>query len=228
MRIDEKTDHQRTVRDETGRDARDLLAENERLRALVASLQAERRRIEDQSHELSTKLLELERQNSTLANRYVAVCRLHRTLDRKQTLAGIQEIIVNLVGCQEIAVFETAPGGSVLRLASSLGIDPGRYRTVNLARGPIGKAAASGKCFLAGPGGAAERSSEEPHLTACLPLWLDGRLIGAIAMFRLLPQKPGLENLDLELSELLATHAAMALHCSAIEAQSAARAKSRT
>jgi GAF domain-containing protein len=225
MSDDEGTDESRGVRDKTYRYARDLLAENERLRALVASLQDERRRIEDRSHELFAQLLELERQNSNLANLYVAVRRLHRTLDRQQTLASIQEIIVNLVGCQEIAIFEAAPDNSTLRLVSSLGIDARRYKTVPLARGPIGKAAASGTSFLAGPGGAAERSPEEPHLTACLPLWLDGRLIGAIAMFRFLPQKPGLENLDLELAELLATHAAIALHCSALEARLAAGAK---
>jgi len=68
MSDDEGTDESRGVRDKTYRYARDLLAENERLRALVASLQDERRRIEDRSHELFAQLLELERQNSNLAN----------------------------------------------------------------------------------------------------------------------------------------------------------------
>jgi GAF domain-containing protein len=52
-------------------------------------------------------------------------------------------------------------------------------------------------------------------LTACIPLVLDGHVIGAIAVFRLLDQKESkLAPLDFELFDLLATHAASALYCS--------------
>ncbi len=56
---------------------------------------------------------------------------------------------------------------------------------------------------------------EDSGLTACVPLVLDGKLIGAIAVFRLLDQKQRrLAPLDFELFDLLATHAASALYCS--------------
>ena len=56
---------------------------------------------------------------------------------------------------------------------------------------------------------------EDSGLTACVPLVLDGNLIGAIAVFRLLDQKQSrLAPLDFELFDLLATHAASALYCS--------------
>jgi GAF domain-containing protein len=42
---------------------------------------------------------------------------------------------------------------------------------------------------------------------------------GAIAIFRLLPQKVGLEEVDRELFELLATHAATALYCTQLHEQ---------
>ena len=42
---------------------------------------------------------------------------------------------------------------------------------------------------------------------------LEDRVTGAIALFRLLPQKTALEAVDRELFDLLATHAAMALYC---------------
>ena len=51
-------------------------------------------------------------------------------------------------------------------------------------------------------------------VTACVPLVVGGRRIGAIVMFRLLPQKPKFEPFDHELLMLLATHAATALYCS--------------
>ena len=48
---------------------------------------------------------------------------------------------------------------------------------------------------------------------------LDGRPVGAIAIFRLLPQKAGFETVDYELFDLLATHGATALHCSGLQAR---------
>lgn len=48
-------------------------------------------------------------------------------------------------------------------------------------------------------------------LAACIPLEIDGGLVGYIAIHRLLPHKPALEPADLELLDLLKTHAAAAL-----------------
>ncbi len=96
------------------------------------------------------------------------------------------------------------------------GLDGARYRTIEVGSGPIGRAAATGETSLYGPGGSAEHPPEEPELTACVPLKLSGRVFGVIAVFRLLPQKAGLEPLDRELFDLLATHAATALYCASL------------
>ena len=58
-----------------------------------------------------------------------------------------------------------------------------------------------------------EETSVEPHLTACVPLRLCGRVVGVLAMFRLLEQKPCLVDLDRELLELVSMQAAPALYC---------------
>jgi hypothetical protein len=42
---------------------------------------------------------------------------------------------------------------------------------------------------------------------------------GVIALFRLLPQKPRVEEADHELFDLLAVHAAMALYCTGLHSQ---------
>ena len=75
---------------------------------------------------------------------------------------------------------------------------------------------------MAGPGGA---PGEEPGLTACIPLKLEDRVVGAIALFRLLPQKSGFESLDMELFELLGTHAATALYASGLHERVSAGAR---
>ncbi|MDC4226127.1 MAG: hypothetical protein MPW15_18215 [Candidatus Manganitrophus sp.] len=131
------------VHEETRRFAKDLLTENERFRTLVAGLQKEKRdfeealstmraeiehrrreedalkrqmaEIREENHSFSQKYLEVEVQNSNLANLYVASYRLHGTLDRKEILSSIQEIIINLVGCEEFGIFDLDAGGECLR-----------------------------------------------------------------------------------------------------------------
>jgi hypothetical protein len=52
---------------------------------------------------------------------------------------------------------------------------------------------------------------------------LNSECTGAIAVFRLLAHKPEFEPLDLELFDLLASHAAVALHYSKHAAADASR-----
>ena len=93
-----------------------------------------------------------------------------------------------------------------------------------MGSGLIGRAAASGETFLAGRDDG-DRSPREEHLTACIPLRVGDRATGAIAIFRLLPQKvDGLGVLDHELFDLLASQAGVALYATALHASSAAEA----
>jgi hypothetical protein len=226
------------IHEENKKFSQDLLTENEKLRAAVAVLQSEKREVEDEirglrtqleernreqvqlrrqlyqieadSHKFSSKYVELEQQTGNLLNLYVASYRLHGTLDRKEVLATIQEIITNLIGSEEIAVYEMDAARGGLDLTASFGIDAARHARVPLGQGIIGRAAESGQIFIAGSGRRGE--GQERDLTACIPLKVQDRVIGVIAIFRLLQQKPGLESVDHELFELLATHAAMALY----------------
>jgi len=51
-----------------------------------------------------------------------------------------------------------------------------------------------------------------------IPLHLNGRVVGVIALFKLLPQKSGIEPVDRELFAVLSTHAARALHHAGLRA----------
>ncbi len=164
--------------------------------------------IERQNRRFSEEYVEVEKRNNNLMSLYVASYRLHGTVDRKEVLETIQEIVANLVGCEEQAVFEVEEGA--LRLVASVGIDPAAYRELALGEGAIGRAALEGRIRVHSPG---EAAGGEEGLTACIPLKLEGEVTGAIALFRLLPQKAALEDVDHELFELLATHAATALYC---------------
>jgi hypothetical protein len=189
--------------------------ELDRIRSEEVSLQRKLANIETEHRQFSEQYEKVEVQNSNLANLYVASYRLHGTLDRQEVLGIIQEIIVNLVGSEEMGVFELNTKGKALSLVASLGIDPAHYQSIPLGSGPIGRVALTGEPYVAGHAGSTGGSPEET-LTACIPLKLNDKVTGAIAVFRLLPQKDGLETLDHELFDLLATHAAMALYCTGL------------
>jgi hypothetical protein len=210
-----------------------LAAEQRRLRSQVADLRQQIERheaarrdlesrlklVEDENQRFSQEYLAVEQQNSNLANLYVASYQLHGTLDRRVVLATIQEIVANLVGCEEMALFELDSMGSTLSLIASFGIAPGPYQRVPVGQGLIGRAVRKGNVHVVERDGREGASSEEPHLSACIPLKLDGRVTGALALFRLLPHKGGFQPLDNELFDLLATQAAVALYCTALTAR---------
>lgn len=192
-------------------DARDyvqsLLDENKRLHSLLSDIQEESRRA-------SERYVEVEQQNTNLANLYVASYQLHGTLDRQRILDAMQEIIINLIGSEELAIWELDEKNEELKLAASFGIDEAAWRTIplDLHAGIVGLVTVTGERFIAGQS-PLEATGREAGLTACIPLKLDDRVIGAIGIFSLLAQKEGLEQVDLEMFDLLATHGATALYC---------------
>jgi nitrate/nitrite-specific signal transduction histidine kinase len=167
--------------------------------------------IESQNRSVSEQYRQIEKQNNDLANLYVASYRLHETLDPREVISVIEEIVVNLIGSEEMAIFELNDDGSALTLLASLGIQAECFESLPLDSGLIGRAALSGERIVASHWDPDTRSPRESDLTACVPLKVDGRVTGAVAVFSLLNQKPGLEALDYELFDLLATHAATAL-----------------
>jgi hypothetical protein len=169
--------------------------------------------IERESQSFSARYVEVEQQNTNLANLYVASYQLHGTLDRERVLGAIKEIVINLIGSEELAIWEIDRDFDAMVLIDSFGIDPAQWAGVPLdSPGVISLVAATGESFIGGRSPVHVRGREE-NLVACIPLKLDEQVIAVIAIFSLLQQKSGLEALDYELFDLLASHGATALHC---------------
>jgi hypothetical protein len=179
--------------------------------------------IEQESRRYSERYIEVEQQNTNLANLYVASYQLHGTLDRQAVLGAIQEIVINLIGSEELAVWELEDDDAGLRLVASFGVDADAWAHVPLGSGVIGSCAASGQRFVSGSS-PQQTASVEHALTACIPLKLDDRVVGAIGIFRLLQQKQSLEPVDHEMFDLLGLHAASALYCTRLVANANATA----
>jgi GAF domain-containing protein len=109
-----------------------------------------------------------------------------------------------------MAIFEVDGDHRRLHLLASQGIEPGRYQQVDLGQGLIGTAASTGESVIRTEGGSVDRQGDEA-ITACIPMKIGQRVLGVIAIFRLLPHKGGLNSVDLDLLDLLSTHAAVAL-----------------
>jgi nitrate/nitrite-specific signal transduction histidine kinase len=181
-------------------------------REYVALLLEEIQRLNHTLADFSSRYIDVEQQNTNLANLYVATYQLHGTLDRDRVLAAIKEVIINLIGSEELAIWEI--NGDALTLLDSFGIDQDEWERVPLDReaGLVGLVAETGQRYVQGEAELVGTGREE-NLSACIPLKLDDTVIGAIAVFRLLPQKSGFEAIDMELFELLGSHAATALYC---------------
>jgi K+-sensing histidine kinase KdpD len=234
------------VRDETTRYIRELLGEVDNLRGKIERFEGENRdlhkrlamlelelenyrstqfdlqqelvRIEAAKRRFLEQYRDVEQENNNLANLYVASYRLHQTLERPEVLAIIQEILINLLGTEEIGIFETEPDGAALKLISFFGIDGERYSSIRIGEGIIGGVVASSQPYFGKANGKSSQRTEPDVVTACIPLKVDNTVMGAIAVFRLLDHKAGLEPIDHELLDLLATHAATALLCTRLYA----------
>ena len=170
-----------------------LATENELLRARIESMKAA-----------------AEEQMANMASLYIAVNSLHAALDRTAVLASVQDVVTTLIGSEEMAIFEVDCDHRRLNLLASQGIEPGRYQQVDLGQGLIGTAASTGESVIRTEGGSVDRQGDDA-ITACIPMKIGQRVLGVIAIFRLLPHKGGLNSVDLDLLDLLSTHAAVAL-----------------
>lgn len=167
--------------------------------------------IERESERVAGEFVDIETQNANLASLYVASYQLHGTLDRNQILAAIKEIIVNLIGSEDFAIFERVAGEDRLELIGWFDSPPERLRFIRVGEGIIGQVAATGQPVIDQHG--------RCGMVACIPLAVDNHVVGVIALFRLLPQKTNaLERLDHELIDLLASQAGVALYCSRLHA----------
>lgn len=142
---------------------------------------------------------------SELAQVHAVLLQIYGAAGREELLQALQDVVVNMVGSEEMAIFELRDGA--LQLARAFGVDPAPLRRIALGDGVIGRAARSGELYVAGRDG----PPEDEFVTACVPLKAGGAVVGAIAIYRLLGHKAGLGPSDQALFDLLIPHGGQAL-----------------
>lgn len=191
--------------------------------ARIASLEGERtdmlerlRAVEDENRHFTERYIEIEEENNNLASLYVASYQLHSTLHLQEVLQIIVEIVINLIGAEVFAIYVLDEKTNVLSPVASEGAPLGHFPVCRLGDGMVGAAVASGETACAEDAGA--RDDGQPIVA--IPLRVQERPIGAIAIQRLLQQKDGFSPLDHELFTLLAGHAATAIFAARLYSQS--------
>jgi putative methionine-R-sulfoxide reductase with GAF domain len=205
--------------------------EVQRLREQVSHLTEENRRIqqrfrevEEENKDFANRYIEIEEQNNNLANLYVASYQLHSTLDFREVIQIVQEIVINLIGAEAFAILLLDEKTNELKTIAFEGDDvmPGLGQiSTRLGEGVMGNVARTGESYYVNQDIDAEQGTitlEKP--LAAVPLKIKEHVIGLIAIYKLLQQKDAFSAVDYELFSLLAAHAATAIFSSKLYSQS--------
>ncbi len=193
-----------------------------RLRELeerLAELEARYRKVEEENKEFADRYIEIEEQNNNLANLYVASYQLHSTLDYKEVIRIVQEIVINLIGAEAFHLFMVSDKTGRLELETSEG-QTAPVTTIGLGEGPIGQGRQDGRELLRGQVAHREATPFDQPI-AVIPLKIKDSVIGVISINKLLVQKTAFTTMDYELFTLLAGHAATAIFSAKLYSTSA-------
>lgn len=168
--------------------------------------------VEEENQNFANRYVEIEEENNMLANLYIASYQLHSTLDFKEVLQIILEIVINLIGAEEFGVLLLDEKTNRLEPVASEGIETSALPSITVGKGIIGEAVKTGENYFIDSLEGYQRDFEKPLV--CIPLKIKEHVIGVIAIYKLLTQKDQFTSVDYELFTLLAGHAATAVFSS--------------
>lgn len=177
------------------------------------------RAVEAENKDFANRYLEVEQENNNLANLYVASFQLHSTLDSREVLQIIMEIIINLIGAEIFGILLLDEKTNELTSVSTEGVDREEIPLIKLGAGIIGGVAKSGENFFVEEIKPFDKFDPQTPIV-CIPLKIKEHVIGVIVIYKLLQQKAKFTELDYELFTLLAGHAATAIFSSRLYSES--------
>jgi transcriptional regulator with GAF, ATPase, and Fis domain len=200
-------------------------SDHERLRRRIEELEREKeeilgriKQVEEENFTFANRYVEVETENNMLANLYIASYQLHSTLDFKEVLQIITEIIINLIGAEEFAIMLLDERTNKLQAVASEGLEVNEIPGVALGQGIIGQMAKTGESYFIDDMANYTREYHKPIV--CIPLKIKEHVIGVIVIYKLLEQKSRFAEVDYELFTLLAGHAATAIFSSKLYSES--------
>lgn len=127
--------------------------------------------------------------------------RLRECKSQKDACEAIREIVSNLLGCEEIALFQLEPKTLRLSLIWSFGIQPEASNLPKLFRDSAAARLIAGEPYID------EHRGNAGGAIAFVPIQVQGKTFGVLALLRLLPQKTRIDEQDLGLFAVLSQEA---------------------
>src|SRR5258705_7170900 len=186
-----------------------MQAELAELRAERARLRGEVVRLERHVSMLSTEVANADQKAGDLEKLLTAVRRFESCADRAAVLAALQELLVTVIGADDFVVLALDDEGRTLWPLLGVGAAGSAYGPLLVSDALVSSALETGKCQVAGPRAAGDLPRSGP--VASVPLMAWPHTVGALVVFALLAHRSALRRLDLELLELLSSHAATAI-----------------
>jgi predicted nuclease with TOPRIM domain len=207
---------------------RDLERENAGLRAKVQAdeavrellskidlLEQEKRELLKRFHsveavnsEFTLRVQEVESEFANLANLFVASNQLHSSLSPRGVTRRIKEVLAQLVGAERYCMYLANAEGTELVPIAHEGVPGSELAPVPIQGSRLGETLCSGAAAVS-DGDPTQGTLAAP--AAVIPLSVDEKVVGVIAIFSTLAQKNRFDTVDFELFKLLGQHAAAAL-----------------
>jgi nitrate/nitrite-specific signal transduction histidine kinase len=179
--------------------------------------------VEKENSDFANKYVEIEQENNMLANLYISSYQLHSSLDFNEVLRIIMEIIINLIGAEQFALFLLDEKTQVLKAVASEGVDLEDIPSFTVGETTVvGNAVKTGESYYSEDITAREPIDMAEPLV-CIPMKIKERVIGTIVVYKLFQQKDCFTKLDYELFYMLAGHAATAIFSSKLYTESERR-----
>ena len=203
------------------RAVRELVQKIERLEAEKSDLLSRTTRAEAISHQFTTRVQEVESEFSNLANLYVASNQLHSSLSPRGVTRRIKEVLAQLVGAERYSMYLANEQATELVPIASEGVPGGELLPVPVHGSRLGAVFQNGEAKVEEEGDPSHGELDRP--AAVIPLVVDERVVGVIAIFSTLSQKKRFDAVDFELFRLLGQQAAAALVSASLFAQAERR-----
>ncbi|HWP04724.1 MAG TPA: GAF domain-containing protein [Polyangiaceae bacterium] len=203
------------------RAVRELVQKIELLEAEKSDLLSRTNRAEAINNQFTTRVQEVESEFSNLANLYVASNQLHSSLSPRGVTRRIKEVLAQLLGAERYSMYLANEQGTELVPIASEGVPGGDLVPVTVAGSRLGDVFTKGEAAVEEDSDPSQGELDRP--AAIIPLVVDERVVGVIAIFSTLKQKTRFDAVDFELFRLLGQHAAAALVSASLFAQAERR-----
>lgn len=160
--------------------------------------------------ELERRIRDVELENSNLAALYVAMGQLHASLEVREVLAAIVEILLNFVGAEHFAVI-VPDGAGELRAIASHGVALADIPAGRIGEGTVGRTMQSGEAEVRDYRNPRPVVADMDGPVVCIPLRAAGEVMGVLPIWGFLQQKTAFDDIDHEIFLLMGTSAGVAL-----------------